>query len=69
MAETDINSYRFGRNEEPTDEMLQQIMSEVTATAIEKYQKAHDEYFAHLRELTEQTKAKWAEQIKALSNA
>lgn len=67
MAEMDINSYRFGRNEEPTDEMLQQIMSEVTATAIEKHKKASEEYFAKMLEYAEKQKALWAKRFEEAS--
>ena len=33
MSEKEMNSYRFGYNEEPTDEMLAQIMKEVAEEA------------------------------------
>jgi hypothetical protein len=68
MAKQDIDSYRFGRNEEPTDEMLAQIMSEVTETAIAKHKAASEAYFAKLHEYTAQQKAKWAQQINEVIN-
>lgn len=37
MSEKGMNSYRFGYNEEPTDEMLAQIMKEVAEEARESH--------------------------------
>jgi hypothetical protein len=59
MAAKDIDSYRFGRGEEPTDEMLAQIMSEVTETAKQKFDKAYKEYFDNMLRYAEEQKAKW----------
>jgi hypothetical protein len=67
MAKQDIDSYRFGRNEEPTDEMLAQIMSEVTETAIAKHKAASEAYFAKLHEYAAQQKAKWAPQFEKVA--
>ena len=44
-----MNSYRFGYNEEPTDEMLAQIMKEVAEEARESNQRVLDELFEKLR--------------------
>lgn len=50
MSEKEMNSYRFGYNEEPTDEMLAQIMKEVAEEARESNQTALDELFEKLRQ-------------------
>lgn len=44
-----IDSYRLTSLEEPTDEMLRQIMSEAAADAKRKGEDAHKRYFAQLR--------------------
>ena len=49
MSEKELNSYRFGYNVEPTDEMLAQIMKEVAEEARESNQRALDELFEQLR--------------------
>lgn len=49
MSEKELNSYRFGYNIEPTDEMLAQIMKEVAEEARESNQRALDELFEQLR--------------------
>jgi phosphoribosylanthranilate isomerase len=66
MAKDDINSYRFGRNEEPTDEMLAQIMKEVTETAVQKHKQASEAYFAKLREYAAMQKAKWGPRFESI---
>ncbi len=43
-----MNSYRFSSNEEPTDEMLSQLMKEVAQEARETNQKAYKEFFESL---------------------
>ena len=48
MSEKELNSYRFGYNVEPTDEMLAQIMKEVAEEARESNQRALDELFEQL---------------------
>lgn len=49
MSEKELNSYRFISGEEPTDEMLAQIMKEVACDAAENNRKATDEYFEDMR--------------------
>jgi hypothetical protein len=68
MAAKDIDSYRFGRGEEPTDEMLAQIMSEVTETAKQKFDKAYKEYFDNMLRYAEEQKAKWGPLFEAAVN-
>ena len=45
MSEKEMNSYRFGRGQEPTDEMLEQVMKEVAQEARESSKKATDAHF------------------------
>lgn len=48
MSEKEMNSYRFSSGQEPTDEMLSQLMKEVAQEAHESNQKAVDDFFASL---------------------
>ena len=45
MSEKEMNSYRFVSGQEPSDEMLSQLMNEVAAEAVARKQKADEEYF------------------------
>ena len=36
MSEKEMNAYRFGTGQEPTDEMLEQVMKEVAQEAPKK---------------------------------
>lgn len=68
MSEQEMNSYRFNSGQEPTDEMLAQIMREVAEEAREKNAKATAEYFANMRRQAEEVKAQWSERIAAAIN-
>lgn len=68
MSEQEMNSYRFNSGQEPTDEMLAQIMREVAEEAREKNAKATAEYFANMRRQAEEVKAQWGERIAAAIN-
>lgn len=68
MSEQEMNSYRFGSGEEPTDEMLAQIMKEAAAEAKEKKEKATKAYFEELRAGAEAMQAKWAERINQIKS-
>ena len=41
-----MNSYRFFSGQEPSDEMLIQLMSEMAVEAVERRTKADDEHFS-----------------------
>ena len=56
MSEQELNSYRLTSLEEPTDEMLAQIMHEVTVEAKESTEKARKEYFEKLRQSIRESK-------------
>ena len=44
-----MNSYRFVSGQEPSDEMLSQLMCEVAEEAVERRKRADDEYFSQMR--------------------
>ncbi len=56
MPEEILNSYRLTSMEEPTDEMLAQIMHEVAVEAKEDTEKARKHYFDELRESIKKSK-------------
>ena len=68
MAEQKMNSYRFTSGEEPSDEMLAQIMKEVAADAKKRQEQATAAYFTEMRKNAEAKKAKWAERINSVIN-
>ncbi|WP_291535229.1 hypothetical protein [Bacteroides sp.] len=49
MSEKEMNSYRLTSMEEPTDEMLSQLMKEVAEEAKCKSEEAHRKFFTELR--------------------
>ena len=69
MSEKEMNAYRFGTGQEPTDEMLEQIMMEVAQEARESSKKAADAHFEQMRRNIAIKRAKWAEQISQIANA
>lgn len=44
-----MNSYRFGSGKEPSDEMLAQIMHEVSVDAKKRHEEATKKFFEELR--------------------
>lgn len=49
IDEKDIDSYRFSSGEEPSDEMLNQLMKEVAETAREQKNRAIELFFNSLQ--------------------
>ncbi len=49
MPEREMNSYRLTSMEEPTDEMLSQLMKEVAEEAKSKSEEAHKNFFNEIR--------------------
>ncbi len=49
MSGKEMNSYRLTSMEEPTDEMLSQLMKEVAEEAKCKSEEAHRKFFTELR--------------------
>ena len=66
MSEKELNSYRFSPEQEPTDEMLKQIMREVAAK--ESNRKATERYFEDMRRNALAKQAKWAHAIELALN-
>ena len=68
MSEKEMNSYRFGVGQEPTDEMLEQVMKEVAQEARESSKKAADAHFEQMRRNIAIKREKWAKQINQAVN-
>lgn len=52
ISEKELNSYRLTSMEEPTDEMLAQIMHEAAEIYNKENKEAHDKLFAKIREMS-----------------
>ena len=63
-----MNAYRFSSGEEPTDEMLEQIMKEVAQEARESNKKAADVHFEQMRRNIANNRMQWAERINHIIN-
>ena len=68
MSGQEMNAYRFGTGQEPTDEMLEQVMKEVAQEARESSKKATDAYFEQMRKSIANNKMQWAERINSIIN-
>lgn len=66
MSEKEMNAYRFGKGQEPTDEMLEQVMKEVAQEARESSKKAADAHFEQMRRNIASQKTQWAERINSI---
>ena len=66
MSEKELNAYRFSPEQEPTDEMLEQIMKEVAEEAQAGNKKATEEHFAQMRLNAHEKQAKWSKEIENL---
>lgn len=68
MSEKEMKSYRFGLGQEPTDEMLEQIMKEVAEEARESSKKAAEAHFERMRNNIALHKKQLAERINNIIN-
>ncbi|MGN0236855.1 MAG: hypothetical protein ACI4AK_02025 [Lepagella sp.] len=68
MSEAEMNSYRFGSGQEPTDEMLAQIMREVANDVKISNEQARNRYFADLQKGIKEQQEKWADRINEIKN-
>lgn len=68
MYEKDTNTYRFGTRQEPTEEMLEQVMKEVAQEARESSKKATDAHFEQMRRNIAAHKGQWSERINSIIN-
>ena len=69
MSESEMNSYRFSSGEEPSDEMLAQLMKEVAEEAREKNAVATQNFLSQMRRDIEQKQLQWGDKIKAACDA
>ena len=67
MSEQEMNNYRLTSLEEPSDEMLKQLMHEVAEEARIKNERSHQKPFQKLKEETIEQTAKWQSRIDALT--
>ena len=68
MSEEEMNSYRSLSGQEPSDEMLEQLMKEVAHDAKERQEQVTAAYFSEMRREDEILKAKWADRINKAIN-
>ena len=68
MSEKEMKSYRFGIGQEPTDEMLEQVMKEVAQEARESSKKATDAHFEQMRRNIAQNRASRIARINSIIN-
>ena len=68
MSESEMNSYRFNSGQDPTDEMLSQIMREVAEDAKRTNEEASKKYFDELRNDANRQQAEWADRINEVRN-
>lgn len=68
LSQKEMNSYRFTSGQEPSDEMLAQLMKEVADDAKVRQEQATAAYFSEMRKNAEAKKAKWADRIKGVIN-
>ena len=54
ISEKELNSYRLTSMEEPTDEMLAQIMHEAAEIYNRENQEAHDKLFANMQKMAKE---------------
>lgn len=69
MSEKEMNSYRFVSGQEPSDEMLSQLMKEVAEEANSENQRAAEAHFAQMRINIAAKREKWADRINSVINA
>lgn len=68
MSEKEMNNYRFGSGEDPTDEMLEQIMKEVAQEVRECSKRVANARFEEMRHNIINNKEKWDKRINSIIN-
>ena len=68
MLEKKMNSFRFVSGEEPSDEMLEQIMMEAAMEANQRKRRADEEYFSQMMRNIDVKRERWAERINQVKN-
>ncbi|MDE6695006.1 MAG: hypothetical protein K2J57_04155 [Bacteroidales bacterium] len=66
MSEQELNTYRFTSHEEPTDEMLSQIMKEVAQEAVARQEQAMRRYQEEMERQRVLLHARWDDKLKSL---
>ncbi|MCM1170374.1 MAG: hypothetical protein NC324_10615 [Bacteroides sp.] len=66
MSEEEMNSYRFISGEDPTDEMMSQIMKEVTQEAVARQEQAMHRYQEEMERQRVLLHARWDAKLKSL---
>lgn len=67
MSEKEMNAYRLTSLEEPSDEMLAQLMKEVAEEAKRKGEEATEKLFKQLDETISRRKQEWALKYSQIS--
>ena len=67
MSDKEMNSYRFDTGQEPTDEMLEQIMKEAAQEAKESSKRVADAYLKQMRKNIAIKREKWTEQLNKVA--
>ncbi len=68
MSDKEMNAYRFGIGQEPTDEMLEQIMKEVAQEARESSAKAIDFHFQQMFQNIAAKREFWTQRLNHIIN-
>ena len=68
MLEKEMNSYRFVSGEDPSDEMLEQIMMEAAMEANQRKRRADEEYISQMMRNIDVKRERWAERINQVKN-
>ena len=63
-----MNSYRFVSGEEPSDEMLEQLMMEAAMEANQRKRRTDEEYFSQMMRNIDVKRERWAERINQVKN-
>ena len=66
MSGNKLNEYRFNPEQEPTDEMLEQIMKEVAEETRKGNLKATEEHWSRMQQDITRKQAKWADKINSI---
>ncbi len=66
MSVEELNTYRFSPEQEPSDEMLEQIMKEVSEEARVSNEKATEEHWIRMRVNAYKKEMKWAKEIESI---
>lgn len=68
MSEKEMNSFRFNSGNEPSEEMLVQLMKEVAQKARETNKIAEEKHIHEMHLNFARKKAKWNERINSVLN-